>query len=464
MQSPLSVNGFSLRTAGRVLRAEGLLALRDRISDRWRERSRRQSFVAAGSPLGLPATPVLNLLSTAPTPRLGGLQAQLLHRIETEAERRPLALLYPEPGAFRLEVAARGRRRSLMIAEDFSLSPVALADPAFERAVARAVAEVGARALHVEGLAAVPLGSLLALHRGGLQLVLSVHDFSLFCPRPHLLESPEPRFCDYSRDLERCARCLRHDWQLAPSFQETRRSLARELLLAAEAVVYPSQFLRDRYLELFCIPPDRQRVIEPSGPFAGGPPPSIEPPVRHVAYLGSVQPHKGALVFEEVVRRMQGEAHSGLHWSVYGGGDPEILLRLRRLPHLKVRGYYRAGSLVELLKRGRVDLALLLSIVPESYSLALSECLAAGVPVVAFDHGAIAERVRKHGGGWLVEPEAGAAGIASVLASLAAGDLPIANSPGSEAAGHSISGDDAGAFEELYRELGLSRSDLSAVS
>jgi glycosyltransferase involved in cell wall biosynthesis len=233
--------------------------------------------------------------------------------------------------------------------------------------------------------------------------------------------------------------------------------LARELLVRAAAVVYPSEFLLHRHLELFPgIPPERQRVIEPSGCVGGGPLPAMETPVSHVAYIGSVQPHKGALVFEEVVRRMPVEAYPGVRWSVYGGGDPDLLLRLRRLPQLKVRGYYRAGSLVELLRRDRVGLGLLLSIVPESYSLALSECLAAGVPVVAFDHGAIAERVRAHGGGLLVEPGAGAAGIASVLAALAAGlKPPLPAQPSSRTGGTATAGDDASAFEELYRELGL---------
>ena len=452
--------GLSLRTAGRVLRAEGLPALRDRLSDRWQERHRRRSFVAAGAQPDLPASPVLNLLSTAPTPRLGGLQAQLLHRIESEAARRPLALLYPDAGAWRLEMTAGERRLSLTLDGGEPPSPVALADAAFERAVSRAVREVGARALHVEGLAALPLASLLALHRQGLTLVLSVHDFSLFCPRPHLLESPELRFCNYSRDEGRCARCLAVDWDLPAGFQQHRRALGRELLLAAAAVVYPSDFLRRRHLELFPgIPPERQRVVEPPGPPAVEPsqtsPSAVRMPVRHVAYIGKVVPHKGALIFEEVVRRMA-PAFPNLRWSAYGGGDSELLLRLRRLPGMRVRGYYRSGSLIEHLRHDRVDLALLLSIVPESYSLALSECLAAGVPVAAFDHGAIAERLRRHGGGLLVEPEAGAAGIAAAVAARING-LRIPGDTGTpeEAKPAGGAGGAAQAFADLYRELGL---------
>ncbi len=105
---------------------------------------------------GLPPIPVLNLLPTAPTPRLGGMQAQLLTRIEDEAERRPVALLYPEAQGYRLEVAAAGRRLALGLEKAPPPSPVVLRDAAFERAVARAAAEVGARALHVEGLVGDP--------------------------------------------------------------------------------------------------------------------------------------------------------------------------------------------------------------------------------------------------------------------------------------------------------------------
>ena len=330
---------LALQIAGRVLRAEGMAGLRERISERLRESLRRRSFRAAASASGLPPIPVLNLLPTAPTPRLGGMQAQLLTRIEDEAERRPVALLYPETEGYRLEVAAGGRRLALGLEEAPPPSPVVLRDAAFERAVARAAAEVGARALHVEGLAGIPLGSLLELHRSGLALVLSVHDFSLFCPRPHLLERPQLRFCDYSRDRERCAKCLAQDWPVGLRFQDERREIAHQLLLAAAAVVYPSGFLRDRHLELFPgLAVDRQRVIEPAGPPRREAAEPRDGPVRHVAYIGQVQPHKGALVFEEVVRKLPPETHPALQFSAYGGGDAALLHRLRLLPR-------RAGAM-----------------------------------------------------------------------------------------------------------------------
>jgi glycosyltransferase involved in cell wall biosynthesis len=91
-----------------------------------------------------------------------------------------------------------------------------------------------------------------------------------------------------------------------------------------------------------------------------------------------------------------------IRWSAYGGGDAQILSRLRA-QGVRIYGYYRAGSLPALLRRDAVDVALFLSIWPETYALVVDECLLASVPVVAFDIGAPAERLR-HSRGILLAP------------------------------------------------------------
>jgi hypothetical protein len=402
-----------LGVAWRVLRTEGLLSVRDRTADRIAEARRRRSFTPA-PPSWRPASPipVLTLSAAAPAPRLGGVQAQLLKRIEDEAEQRPTALLYPEAGGWRLEVEAAGERRALSFPCN-PPSPITLEDAAFENAVREAVQIVGAKTIHAEGLAGLPPVSLVRLGREGLDLTLSLHDFAPFCPRPHLLERPHLRFCWYSRDLARCGSCLRQDWPVQDDFQRQRRQIDAELLATASTLTFPSEFLQRTYMELFPdLSPERQRVVAPAGAEVA-PLPHREPrPIRHVALVGGVQAHKGALVFEEVVRRMEG---AGLRWTAYGGGDPKLLSRLRRLPRVRVRGYYRNGTLPRLLRQDEVDWALLLSIVPETYSLVLDECVAAGVSVLAFDLGAVGDRLPRLGAGRLVALEEGVEGIVREL-------------------------------------------------
>lgn len=424
-----------LQLAWQVLRAEGGSGLRDRLLDRlagWRRRRHYrlvgrvgvQAATTSDCRVGLAATPVLNVLSTPLRPELGGVQLQLLRRLEAEAAYRPCALFYPGADGYRLEIRS-GRRREAVVLEAPPPSAPELSDAFFAQALRDAARWVGARIVHFEQLVGLPLMSVAELPEAGFHLVLAVHDFGLFCLRPHLLERPRLRFCDYSREATRCTRCLRQDWEVEDGFQESRRQVAAQLLDRAEAIVYPSDFLRRTYLELFPgLDPERQWVVEPPSVGSRFALPEREPPraIRHLAYVGSVKAHKGALLFEELVGRLSRDRYPDLRWTVYGGGDREILARLRRLPGVRVRGYYRAEALPRMLRADGVDLALLLSIWPESYALTFDECLQAGVPVIALDHGAIADRVNRHGGGILVSPSAGPDAVADCLRAILNGD------------------------------------------
>ena len=360
-----------------------------------------------------PETPIPVLLATSapPVPWLGGVPSQLRTRLEAEVRARSIALLYPASGGWRLELRSGAERRFLELPADF------------EAAVRQAAERVGARAVHAEGLAGLPAASLLRLAREGMALVLSLHDFAALSPFPH-------------------------EWPLGDHAE--RRALSTDLFMAAAAAIFPSDFLRRFHAEQLPGASGRWHVLEPPIAKTAALPRPPARPLRHVAFVGSVQPHKGSLVFLEVVRRLAGER--GLRWSACGGGDAEMLLTLRRLG-VRVRGYYRSGSLPALLQRDGVDLALLLSTWPEAHNLVLSECVVAGVPVVAFALGALAERVPRLEAGRLVPPEEGAAGIAAAIEEMRRDGPPavppeaarLLADPVSAAAGHLA----------IYRELGL---------
>lgn len=176
-------------------------------------------------------------------------------------------------------------------------------------------------------------------------------------------------------------------------------SATPELLAAAVAVVYPSRFLRDAYGV-------DGMIIEPGTAQTGVSGPHVGQTLLSVAFAGNVKPHKGSQLLPDIARRLDRPLH------VFGGGD---LRPLRDVPNIVVHGYYRAGTLPSLLARHRIGTVVLPSIVPESYSLVLSEAWLAGAAVIAFDHGAVAERIRRDGGGWLAPLESGAAGLVEVI-------------------------------------------------
>jgi glycosyltransferase involved in cell wall biosynthesis len=218
---------------------------------------------------------------------------------------------------------------------------------------------------------------------------------------------------------------------------------AQALLQHARAVIFPSAFLRDLYRAHFAFSESATHVIEPGIDVT--PVNRTIASQRRIAFAGNVRTHKGGDLLPNIIKALPGG-----EWHIFGGGDEALLRALRRMPNVFVHGYYRAGSLPSLLKKHAIGLALLPSIVPESYSLTLSECWLAGVPVVAFNHGAQAERIGRSGGGWLAPLEAGAAGIANIVRRWLAGELTT-NVPATVASSREA----ARAHVALYRSLGL---------
>lgn len=65
---------------------------------------------------------------------------------------------------------------------------------------------------------------------------------------------------------------------------------------------------------------------------------------------------------------------------------------------------YETGNLAEIINEFKPDIALLLSIVPETFSYTLSEMSALNIPCIAINTGAFRERIQDQKTGWLIEP------------------------------------------------------------
>ncbi|MDQ3028101.1 MAG: glycosyltransferase, partial [Pseudomonadota bacterium] len=137
-------------------------------------------------------------------------------------------------------------------------------------------------------------------------------------------------------------------------------------------------------------------------------------PARVVAVLGAIGTHKGADMLRELPACLAG---SGIGVVVIGYLDQQLHPGWKSLPHLYVHGPYRPQRVGDWLRAYGAELVLFPNRVPESFSYALSEAWAAGIPVLAGPEGAIGERVARHGGGWLLPEGFGAAEVAAELRS-----------------------------------------------
>jgi len=393
-----------------VIRGEGMASAARRARARLEETIRLRRLLRAEAEGAFKAS-VLNVCAWPPSERFGGVPVQLTARLEQERLRRNAALLYP--GAMELY----GRRTSAVPMPTFLPEGIPDRHEPFERVVSDALARINAQAVHFEGLALLPLGSVLALADAGVRVILSVHDFALFCARPNLLEEPTGAFCSWSTDDQRCGRCLRQTWLVPFESQRERRLAAQRLLNVADAVIFPSEFMHRRHVELFALRPDNAHVVEPAVLVS-----RVEgsPTRNRIAFVGGIDRHKGGLLMPDIIDSV---GDRDVEWHVFGGGDLDILRAIRSRRSVRIHGWYRATDLPSLIARARIGLVVLPSIVPEAYGLTLSESWLAGVPVVTFSHGAMGKRVERSGGGWVVSPDQGSAGLSQLIRRWLGGEL-----------------------------------------
>jgi len=379
-------------TIAGVIRGEGLPSAISRTNERIGDTVHHAMLRARAPFSGAADAAILNVAASGAATRLGGVQVQLKTRLDAERQFRNVALL--TPGVLDL---SQPRRHQRTVSNDLATG------------IREAIAVTGARTVHFEGMSDIPFAVAMQLIESGIDVIISVHDFSLFCPRPHLLEEPMGRFCDYSEDLDRCHRCLHQSWDVSRDHQRGRRALARQLLTSARAVISPSRFLLDQHRKLFSLPRLAGEVIEPGIPAV-----HVRASERKsIAFAGSAKRHKGAHLLPELRTEMH----------IFGSGDEDLLRRLRRDPNFHVHGYYRSGTLPSLLARHDVGLVVIPSTWPEAHCLVLSEAWLTGAAVVAFDLGAQADRIRQHGGGWLAPIESGAEGLAEIVADWKSGKI-----------------------------------------
>ncbi len=132
---------------------------------------------------------------------------------------------------------------------------------------------------------------------------------------------------------------------------------------------------------------------------------------RVAAVIGAIGPHKGSAVLDELDPLLRG---TGIAIVVIGYLDTQVEPGWRG-EHVFVHGAYREAEVGALLAAYGVRIALFPNRVPESFSYALSEAWDAGLAALVPDAGALAERVRAHGGGWVLPAGAGAREIAAAL-------------------------------------------------
>lgn len=284
-----------------------------------------------------------------------------------------------------------------------------------------------------------------AVRAARLRWVAFLHDYEVICPRINLVDR-RGRYCGEPGPMG-CASCLLRNGSPfgRPAIQRWR-ALHERALIAAEQVLVPDVEVAARIRRYFpglrvdvaahdamepvlrhalsqAVEPQRRAATAAADPdrpairgsrvthqllrnapagAAGGAPRLVPdwvctsgpaPRPLHVVVLGAIGRLKGFDVLLRCARDARARG-LGLRFSLLGYGLDDKRLRAAGV---RVTGRYREVDAPALLRGLRADLVWLPSTCPETFCYTLSLALSCGLPVSAFDLGAIGARLRRLG-------------------------------------------------------------------
>ena len=229
--------------------------------------------------------------------------------------------------------------------------------------------------------------SMIADCTSPLDVVL--HDYSWICPRLTLVGG-SGRYCGEPH-VDSCESCIRLNGSLLsyPPTVTELRSRSERILAKARRICCANDDVRSRYLQYF---PLLSIDVEPWEQLPHLNPPTkgvLADPIR-VAVIGAISAQKGFHVLRDCAKAAH-DQQLPLQFHLVGySADDDALLNTGRI---FISGAYRDEGVQELLALQGCQVALFASVVPETWSFALSHALRAGLPIVAFDHGAFYSRL-----------------------------------------------------------------------
>jgi GT2 family glycosyltransferase/glycosyltransferase involved in cell wall biosynthesis len=255
-------------------------------------------------------------------------------------------------------------------------------------------------AVHVHQTVGLPPQTLDRLGRLGAPVYWTLHDYFTICPRIHLMDGSRS-YCG-EPPVQECDRCVRKNGSPAGDRLDVAlwRQEHRSSLSVADRVFAPSADIARRMAKHF---PGLRVAVRPH--------PEVFRNVRtaraareqgepfRVALLGSIGPHKG----HDLLLGCAKDAHQRrLPLRFHVVGHTAVDEAFRPLPNVAITGPYDVDDVFAILAEQRCHAAFFASVWPETYSYTLSIAFLAGLYPLAFDLGAIGERIREAGWGEVI--------------------------------------------------------------
>jgi glycosyltransferase involved in cell wall biosynthesis/GT2 family glycosyltransferase len=230
--------------------------------------------------------------------------------------------------------------------------------------------------IHLHHVKNHALNVVARLTSAGVPVIVSLHDYYFLCPDFGLQRCPGVNCCDT---------CYPERFNGPAQYQHLRRALFYASLKQAAAVIAPSQTAADIVRQAYT---DLNIQVIPHGTRSF--PKITRKPAAKLRFgmLGNISALKGIEVILKAWPQIAERDRAELH--LYGLSDA-VYVRFFTALGIRYHGPYVEGDLPRILSQ--IDVGVLPSQAPETFSYTLSEFFAGGVPVVGSDYGALSERI-----------------------------------------------------------------------
>lgn len=271
----------------------------------------------------------------------------------------------------------------------------AMCDGPEEMAFSNVISQYNFDIVHFQHLGHHALSLPIIAKASGAGVVFSAHDFWLVSARYNLLNQELRYVEDEVKSVVAADITLKAAENIEYGGEQTRRAFVAKMLHSVDAILFGTKHSRDLTHEIYPVLDKKQSLIlgipspENTVPvIAKSYTPLGERPLR-VAIVGNFLRTKGADTILSLIEIAHPD-HFEFHIFGYVHPEYDAVLNARVRPNVKIYGRYSVGD-IEALQIA--DVALNLSIWPETYCISLSEAWQNGLVPIVTNVGALGDRV-----------------------------------------------------------------------
>lgn len=246
--------------------------------------------------------------------------------------------------------------------------------------------------LHIHHLSGFPCDIEFITKK--IKSIYTVHDYFLICPNYFLLKE-NGHICTKEQAKE-CHKCIFNN----EIDMSTRSNAIQHFVKNIDRFIFPDESVEKEINKCYEI---QNSAIIPHGinieEFKIDEKNSVSlEETKNIAFVGFINKHKGLKTIKDLILNNKNEK---VIYHLFGEST-DFSLNQNRNNYI-FHGKYNKRDLPNLLVQNKIKYVFLLSNCLETFSYTLSEVSLVNIPIVAFDLGAIGNRIKKDDIGWLID-------------------------------------------------------------